>query len=148
MADDGILPGRACGNCTMCCKLLRIEELDKPVGEWCRHCDIGKGCRIYDSRPEPCRGFNCGYLTLPMVGEHWFPAKSRMIVYPAPDGKRISIVVDQARALVWREEPYFSEIIAWARHGATRGIDVVVLAGGRGYAVTPHGVVDKGPVRV
>lgn len=130
----------------MCCKLFRIEELDKPVGEWCRHCDIGRGCRIYDTRPEPCQGFNCGYLTLPMVGEKWFPAKCRMIVNPSPDGTRIAVVVDNARPHAWRDEPYFSEIAAWAKHGVTKGIEVVVLAGGRGYRFTPQGVVDLGPV--
>jgi hypothetical protein len=36
----------------MCCKVLGITELQKPVGKWCPHCDIGKGCKIYESRPK------------------------------------------------------------------------------------------------
>jgi hypothetical protein len=145
MADeDPILPGRACGSCTLCCKLLRIEALEKPAGEWCAHCAVGQGCTVYDTRPEACRGFHCGYLTLPMVDAKWFPAKSRMIVYPAPDGRRITVLVDQARPNAWREAPFHAELKAWARHGAGRGIDVVVLAGGRAFAIGDEDV-DLGP---
>lgn len=48
-----------CGACTVCCVLCAIEELDKRSGETCTHCD--KGCVIYESRPQPCRGFSCAY---------------------------------------------------------------------------------------
>ena len=27
-----IVPGRSCQGCTLCCKLLSIEELEKPTG--------------------------------------------------------------------------------------------------------------------
>jgi hypothetical protein len=43
MGGDVILPGRSCGSCTLCCKLLRIEALDKPRDIWCRHCAVGRG---------------------------------------------------------------------------------------------------------
>ena len=145
MADEVVLPGRACGSCTLCCKLLRIDALAKPAGEWCAHCAVGQGCTVYDTRPEACRGFHCGYLTLPMVGDKWFPAKSRMIVYPAPDGRRISVLVDASRPNAWREPPFHAELRAWARHGATKGIDVVVLAGGRAFAIGADADVDLGP---
>ena len=38
--------------CTACCKILKIRELNKPANTWCKHCNIGVGCGIYDSRPE------------------------------------------------------------------------------------------------
>jgi hypothetical protein len=54
--------GRSCGGCTMCCKVLGITELQKPVGKWCKHCEIGYGCRIYETRPAECRTFHCAWL--------------------------------------------------------------------------------------
>jgi hypothetical protein len=51
-----------CGECNFCCKLPDIAELSKPANQWCTHCDIGKGCRIYETRPTPCRDFECLWL--------------------------------------------------------------------------------------
>src|SRR5436305_14221849 len=50
--DGGMMNPRSCGDCTLCCKLLSITELEKPIGKWCPHCEIGKGCKIYDCRPQ------------------------------------------------------------------------------------------------
>lgn len=51
-----------CGSCTACCRVYAIPALDKPAGAWCKHCDIGKGCRTYDNRPELCVDFKCLWL--------------------------------------------------------------------------------------
>lgn len=51
-----------CGTCSMCCKLLRIDEINKPQGKWCPSCKVGVGCRVYDTRPAPCRAFECMYI--------------------------------------------------------------------------------------
>lgn len=51
-----------CGSCTMCCKLMGVPELEKPPGEWCKHCDPKVGCTIYDDRPESCKDFECLWL--------------------------------------------------------------------------------------
>src|SRR5262245_15487060 len=55
-----ILPGRSCGECSLCCELLRIDSLAKPVGTWCPHCKPGKGgCVIYGEHPVECQRFIC-----------------------------------------------------------------------------------------
>ena len=53
------LTGRSCGDCSMCCKLLKIEEdeINKPANQWCKHCRPGAGCTIYNDRPLVCRAF-------------------------------------------------------------------------------------------
>ena len=55
------LKRRNCGNCNMCCKLpeINFKELKKKSFEWCKHCEIGVGCKIYDTRPKGCRKFYC-----------------------------------------------------------------------------------------
>ena len=49
-----------CGDCTACCTLSVVPELNKKAWEQCAHCD--KGCKIYDKRPQVCRDFECAYL--------------------------------------------------------------------------------------
>jgi hypothetical protein len=53
---------RPCGDCIACCVLPLIDtpELKKAEGQVCPNCS-GKGCAIYDSRPEVCRTFNCAW---------------------------------------------------------------------------------------
>lgn len=70
-----------CGGCTACCKTHPVPETNKPMGEWCPSCDIGKGCHIYDTRPKGCRTFTCQWLT-----GHWGGDESR------PD--RVQFVID------------------------------------------------------
>ena len=53
---------RVCGGCTACCKTHAVWDIAKPEREWCRHCDIGRGCLIYDTRPNQCVDFACQWL--------------------------------------------------------------------------------------
>ena len=67
---------RACGNCSLCCKLLAIAELNKPIDTWCPHARPGRGgCSIYPDRPT-----NSG-VHLRLVVR---PARVRRRVVPRP----------------------------------------------------------------
>jgi len=50
----------SCGDCDACCKIFTVDEVDSPKGEYCKYCD--KGCLIYETRPDVCKEFKCGYL--------------------------------------------------------------------------------------
>jgi Fe-S-cluster containining protein len=50
---------RSCGTCSLCCTVLRVDELGKRAGEDCTHQCGEKGCGIYEIRPEICRGYRC-----------------------------------------------------------------------------------------
>jgi hypothetical protein len=56
------IDGRTCGTCTACCFTHAVIAIGKPGSEWCTHCEIGGGCRIYLDRPEQCREFSCLWL--------------------------------------------------------------------------------------
>lgn len=60
-----LTPGRACGDCYVCCELPAIEDpmLRKPERTLCVSC-IGGLCGIYESRPKACRDFHCLYRHL------------------------------------------------------------------------------------
>jgi hypothetical protein len=79
MAKD-VPTGNSCGSCTVCCMALRVIELDKEAGSHCRHCLPGKGCGIYETRFEICRGFLCGWRLVPQLGEGWRPDKSGILI--------------------------------------------------------------------
>ena len=53
--------GRECGDCTACCTVLAIVELQKPQRRACDHL-CRSGCGIYATRPASCREFHCLWL--------------------------------------------------------------------------------------
>lgn len=48
-----------CGECTLCCTLLQVSELNKEAGESCKYCTTK--CSIYLERPLACKEFSCAY---------------------------------------------------------------------------------------
>jgi hypothetical protein len=148
MAPSGS-PARDCGTCTLCCKLLAVQEIEKPAWTMCAHCDEGRGCRVYDSRPKQCRLFNCHFLTNRKLREHWRPSKSRIVLVVAADGMRIGAHVDPERPAAWRREPFYSALKEWARMSvATPGVigQVLVSIGKHTIVILPDRDVDLGLV--
>jgi hypothetical protein len=85
---------RECGGCTICCKLVGVDEIGKPAGEWCGQCEIGKGCRIYLARPEPCRAFRCLWLQIDNMPDELRPDRSRVVLTTTTDGENVVAIVD------------------------------------------------------
>ena len=127
-------PSRTCGDCSLCCKIMGVKQIDKPRNVWCRHCDVGVGCRIYEERPQTCRDYDCRYLIDPRLPEAWRPTTAKMVVNKDPT--RVVIQVDPHRPDAWRREPYYSTIKQWAR-AARPGWPVFVCIGERTIAVYP-----------
>lgn len=142
-----LVPGRGCDGCTMCCKLLAIDELEKPRGAWCPKCDQKRGCTIYASRPDACRGFYCGYLRLAQLDERWKPSKAKFLINYEDANKRIVLHADPARPDAWREQPYLPTIRQWAAKAEREGGMVMVWAGPRLTIVTSTREHDLGVVR-
>jgi len=111
---------RSCGSCSMCCYLpsLEVSEWKEPKNQWCRHCS-GHSCNIYPKRPDLCQDFECMWLMCNILGDHWYPKKSKIIVTSSQkDGEtRLVCAVHEKYPLRWREEPYYSDIKSWAIRG-------------------------------
>lgn len=137
---------RSCGECTLCCKLIAIAELGKTRGQWCQHCVKGKGCGIYESRPDECRAFNCGWLTTPSVGDEWKPIRSKMIFFHVLDGDTSKLIfqVDPGSPLAWRNEPYYSQLKRMAVNGLAHNGLILVVVGKHVIAVLPEREIDLG----
>lgn len=71
---------RACGECQACCIALTIDRpaIQKMPGSRCRH--LGAGCGIYESRPQVCRVFFCGWRRLAAIPADWRPDRSGILV--------------------------------------------------------------------
>ncbi len=138
--------GRNCDGCTMCCKIMGVQEIDKAPWQWCKHCDASAGCRIYEERPGECRTFNCHYLLDPSVGEHWKPSRSKMILTKDGNLKHYAVRVDSTRKHAWRQEPYYSEIKRWAQAAWREKLALIVWQGNVAIALLPQGEKNLGPV--
>lgn len=94
---------KTCGSCTLCCKFTTVPELPKSGNGWCPHCEIGKGCRIYDDRPESCRAFLCFWKA-----EGWpdelRPDRCRVMFEALVGVNTVMAVVEPSRPQAWRKQ--------------------------------------------
>ena len=76
------LPDRSCGECTVCCVALTIEDpaLRKAQGYRCQHLAREGGCGIYETRPQTCRTFYCGWRRLKWVRAPLRPDLSDVLI--------------------------------------------------------------------
>ena len=119
----------------MCCKLLAIEELRKPMGVWCASVLKGRGCSAYAQRPHACRAFECLWLRNDELPDYWKPDRSKMIVAGDETGTLISIIVDSGHDDAWTKAPFYSDIKAIA---AQRRWRVQVLTAKHGWVIFPE----------
>jgi hypothetical protein len=99
---------RECGTCTACCRLMGVEEFDKPDGQWCQHCAIGAGCRIYEDRPPSCRNWSCMWRQFPnlLPQEELRPDRCGFVIYATRDDQGVLLVIivdygDPCDELTW-----------------------------------------------
>lgn len=147
-ADDRTPPatsatGRQCGGCSLCCRLVPVEELHKPAGKRCKHQRFARGCMIYAVRPISCREWSCMWLIGDEGGQPLDlarPDRSHYVVDVMPDIIRITnnetgkvdqidvmqVWVDPAYPDAWKDKALLDMIervgvIALVRYDSDRG---------------------------
>jgi hypothetical protein len=63
MVRDRQSSERECGACSLCCTVLRVDELGKLGGTPCDHQRARGGCGIHPERPGICRAYRCLWLS-------------------------------------------------------------------------------------
>lgn len=66
-----------CGECTLCCELLPIKELNKPANSKCKFCN--NGCTIHGKHPDECSKFECAYYQMKKVHINFRPDNCKVI---------------------------------------------------------------------
>jgi hypothetical protein len=133
---------RQCGDCSLCCKVLGIPELDKPKDAWCPNFAAGAGCRIYEDRPPSCHNFSCRWLNDLTMGPEWKPSVCKMVLDSRPH--MLTVHVDPAVNRPWRAEPYYSVLRRLAAQGLTRNVIVLIMEKRRSMVMMPDREVDLG----
>jgi hypothetical protein len=111
--DIGLVAGRTCGDCTVCCTAMAIDkpEIQKEAGVTCRHC--AGGCTIYDTRPPLCRDYHCGWRQLAILDESWRPDRSGVFVELEPmQGQTGLSLVLVGNPLKTLRQPWFIDFVA------------------------------------
>ena len=93
---------KACGGCTLCCKVLGIGPNGKAPGALCEFAVVSSGCSVHPTRPGNCRGFQCIWTLAEPLGEDWRPDRAGFLISPRPDPAEIQIVLDPDLPAAWR----------------------------------------------
>ena len=131
------IPGKTCGPCTMCCKVLEIDHFAKPAGDWCAHCVKTGGCGIYAARPHVCREFECIWMGDRALGPQLRPDRSGTILIDCDESGEYRAVCDPAAPMDWRRPLMFKHLVATAKSGRT----VVARAGLQAWRVYGSGEI-------
>ena len=74
-------------------------------------------------------GFAVDICCGPALGEHWLPARSKLVVALKPDGMEIVVHVDPGAPHAWRAEPYYTEIRGMAGYAERTAYTLFVQIG-------------------
>lgn len=136
-------PGRACGSCTLCCKVYDVPAAGATAGNWCPNCLPGRGCKIYEARPQQCRAFFCLWMTQDYLRPDWKPDKARFVLTMDAATRWLFVQADPGAAQAWRKEPYYSQLRRWAAAGNR---PVIVFVRKLATALTAHGETVLGEI--
>jgi len=101
--------GRRCGPCSMCCTVLRVDELGKLGGTPCPKLAAAGGCGIHASRPSVCRAYRCAWLE-GKFREDDRPDRLGAVVDFAPRGAGSELVIVEREPGCFDASPRLQEI--------------------------------------
>jgi hypothetical protein len=142
-----VVQGRACGTCTLCCKVIAVVDFNKLPGVWCAHCVRGKGCGIYETRPTDCRTFFCEWMLTTSLGPEWKPERAKFALVMG-EGGHLTAFVDPGVPSAWRSAPYFETFKRWSLEGARAKPPriITIRVGARVTILLPDREIDLGHV--
>jgi hypothetical protein len=142
-----VVPGRECGTCMFCCKVMGIEAIAKPQNSWCPNCVRGTGCKIYDTRPTECRTFFCHWMLEKNLPAEWKPDRAKFVLVMNPGG-HLTAFVDSTAPTAWRKAPYYDALKRWAVEGTRSNPARIVMVriGARGIVILPDREIEVGNI--
>ena len=129
------IPGKTCGPCSFCCKVLEIDEFAKKAGVLCAHCSASGGCGVYATRPQVCRDYQCQWKEDRGLLATMRPDKVGTLLMDDPDSDEYHAVCDPGKPFSWRNPLIFKHLVAEAKAGRV----VVAKAGLRAWRIFADG---------
>ena len=120
-----------CGECTLCCTLLRVDELSKLGGSRCRQLRAAPappGCGIHATRPPICRAYACLWLA-GGLDESDRPDRLGAVLDVATEGGVTRLRVHEATPGAFAGSARLREIVAGYRESMPVRISDVSRAG-------------------
>lgn len=102
-----------CGGCTLCCELLPVQWLNKPVNVMCAYCD--HGCTIQDTKDQECKDFNCMYAQVKGIPVDLRPDNCKVIFEKHPD----NLIIATLDARYELSETAKKQIASFVKQGYT-----------------------------
>jgi hypothetical protein len=136
-SENPLVPGRLCGSCMLCCKVMIVEELNKPSGTMCNYAVAGKGCSIREHRPRSCRTFFCGWRLDPNIDSMWKPEISGFLLTISLRYSAMLVMVDPARPLAWKAQPYYGRMKEWSARAFKEDKRIVAMVLGEATVLLP-----------
>lgn len=106
-------PGKNCGGCTACCRVVPVREMGVKAFQTCPMA-IKRGCRIYAMRPRSCRTWSCSWLIGALPPE-LRPDRIGVVMDPIPDVGSIDgeeVVFAQFWAMPGHEEAWKKPLVS------------------------------------
>ena len=100
---------RQCGSCSLCCTVLRVDELAKPAGQDCVHQRGTSGCGIHETRPPVCRGYACLWLQGGLEDDER-PDRTGGVVDLEPRGASVVLSIRETRPGAFDASPALQAI--------------------------------------
>jgi hypothetical protein len=100
---------RACGPCSLCCVVLRVDEIGKPGGTPCPELSPGGGCGIHATRPGICRAYRCLWLQGGLEEEDR-PDRLGAVLDVVPVGETLRLEIREAERGRFAASPRLREI--------------------------------------
>jgi hypothetical protein len=142
---ETLFMARSCGDCNLCCKIPGVGALQKKNLTWCSHCDIGKGCRIYETRPQECRDFRCLWLDDETLPPEFAPRRAHFVSFRT--GPHVVSECDVAARNIHRDTKYAALFKRLAADLEPHRGFVSVCYGEHMIAITPRETYDLGKTR-
>lgn len=107
--------GRSCGECSLCCTVLRVDHLRKLGGVPCAYLRRnGPGCSIHPTRPPICRAYRCFWLAGGLE-EDDRPDRLGAVLDLVQAGAQPMLAIREARPGAFEGSPRLREIAEAAR---------------------------------
>jgi hypothetical protein len=101
---------RACGPCSLCCTVLRVDEIAKLGGTPCQHLRAdAAGCGIHPRRPGICRAYRCLWLR-GKLGDDDRPDRLGAVLDLVETGPVLRLSIRQATPDAYDRSPRLQEI--------------------------------------